>query len=448
MTDTPNGYGETMPDDVTVSLTFTDDGRLTRCNAPVGDWPDTWQGVIATAWTEMTYQGEVCVARGRTDAQVVNTLSTTPPVLAFMDVGRWGDGSNPQRSFGLVWGQWVALCEFRSRSGGTPPTVADNARPMNDVIAALCGPRSSVRLVKRVWSPAPAAVSWDQVHVILGDLHLPLVDHRPATQEHWGERGGQFAAWRELVEPEYRYGRYEFNPENTSSVMTWYDRYLAGDIFGGAGEDLALFAQLLGAAPVRDRIHFVQAGDMYDLWIGLDRFFQEREAHEVRLQDLRDRRGQVVLGAVEFIDYWMRRTAEVNPATITGLHSLAVGQKSWLWGNHDCYLAAHVPSGVPARRRELRAGGVYIEHGHRCDSSNRDGATGGQAITNQVFTNPSIRQWDPSRRDYYLTTAALAYAASADFAVYVIGHTHSPFLTRMTIQASVAPPEPEMTYGP
>lgn len=430
--------GETIPDDVTVDLTFTKDGYLLRCDAPVGDWPDNLKGKILTALTELNYQSEVCVARGSTDVQAVNTLITSPPELTFMDVGRWGDGPNPQRSFGLVYGKWAALCEFSKDEVETPPIVDAKALPMNNVIAALCGPDSSVRLVKCVTSTSTIPVSEEKVHVILGDLHLPIINRRPATQEHWGEQGGQFVAWQELVEPQERMGRYKFDPSRISSVMTWYDRYLAGDIFGGAGADLVRFAELLGASRVVDRIHFVQAGDMYDLWIGLERFFDECEAHEVRLHDREYGKG--VLKATEFVDYWMGRTAEVNPGVIKSLHGLKVCQ-TWLWGNHDCYLAACDLSGVPKRQREYRENGVYIEHGHRCDNCNRDGSVSGHFFTNLVFTTPSLREGDPNRRDYYLTYAALAYVAKPDFAVYVMGHTHSPFLTRLTIQASIAPPE-------
>jgi hypothetical protein len=426
---------EAMPEEVGVDLAFYDDGTLSTCDAPRGSWPPAWGGKLTTALAGRP-TNPAHAARSRIDADVLNTLAVAHPTIALLDCGRWGDRPR-QRNFGLVWGRYVALCEFRSTPGPIP-VIDRNAKPLNDLVASLCQKGCSISKIKSVCSPAPMEPDWNPIYVILGDLHLPIVNKLSTMvkQESRGEVNGRAASGHTVADPESRMGRHEFFPEKIESVSTWYDRYFAGDIFGDAGADLALFAGLLGVSPppLRDRIHFVQAGDMYDLWIGLDRFFSGNSDNLVVLEDAQD------VQATKFVDHWIAETAKVNGPAINALNSMAVHQRTWLWGNHDNYLAEYTPPRVPSRRREVRRGGIFIEHGHRCDTSNMDGATRGHTVTNAVFTSPVLRSFDPNRRSLYLVNAAYDYLKSPDFAVYAMGHTHSPYLTRMRIDVSRVQP--------
>ena len=316
------------------------------------------------------------------------------------------------------------------------------------MIDGLRSAGSSVKLIKSQWAftpastPAVADLDWSTIYVILPDMHLPIVGASPGDVLYNMPGGTLAAPFDDDGMGRFDYpkvcsqpGKYVLDQDvGAMKIIEWFRRYHAGDIFGGptgsAANDLTAFMDLLGKCSVKDQIHFVQVGDMYDLWIGLDCFFDQRTDQVVHTGD---RNG---ITPENFVHFWVDRTNKVFPAMMTALNSAAVSKKSWLWGNHDNYLAAHTPAGMTGARRikEIRKGGIYIEHGQRGDASNRDGEVSGQSTTNSVFQHPSLRSFDPNRRDFFTTTAAISYIENPDFCVYAMGHTHSPFLTKLNIR--------------
>jgi hypothetical protein len=434
------------------------------------------------------------------------TIADRPHSFTYMDVGRWGgerisDGhriSHLQKNFGIVWGTYAALCEYVAKDSaldaescllcatdGKPHDI-----PINALIRQLRTPNHSVRVLKWLQPRQGKSVDWQTVYIILPDLHLPVVVKKPpdlpdASQPKrpyamtspneltWRTMpalvSGDGKAWARLKYTDVSYCDagtvpVSLTPDGDGIVTypngaralgnpadLWFDRYIAGDIFGGpndpASKDLEAFLDRVVAANLPGFTkHFVQIGDMYDLWIGLDRYYAEVKDDQIgaggRKHDviLTNTNG-VVAGA--FIDEWVKRTEDCFPALVRDrlnqLHLKPGLSTSWLWGNHDNYFAAHTalkPDGsgrIVTRQRDIRTSGVFIEHGQRGDPSNRDGAPSGHAITQDVFRHPFLRKADPVRRNYFLAAAALAYVIQPDFCIYTMGHTHMPYATQVKV---------------
>ena len=454
----------------------------------------------------------------RIEAGLHTSLALSPHYFTMLDVGRWGgpapNSAKAQRDFGIVWMRYVALCEFVAQDPQLDTDqhlLLDNAGvphqiPINQVIRQLRGNGYSVRLNKWVISQnANYNKTWTsdgRVYIVLPDLHLPVATQKPlalpaasqpakrvmrgnadgnvsdvpTTQYELRQSDGPHlerhqyrtdTTWWELGREAPSTGRAAADDEGLITYQNgaralgagadrWFDRYIAGDIFGpqtgSAARDLEVFLDRVMAVKLDSAwpLHFVQIGDMYDLWIGLERYFADVPVDKIgaRAPDY-----DIVLSppnpkamyATAFIDAWVKRTEKCFPTLIPKFNKLgaAPGFNSWwLWGNHDCYFAAHTPAGIPKRRQEIRTGGTYIEHGQRADPNNRDGAANGHTTTNDVFRNSLLRAFDPNRRAYYTAASAIAYAGNPDFGVYVMGHTHSGFLTQVAVQAhvGVAPP--------
>lgn len=383
--------------------------------------------------------------------------SKQAPGFLYLDCGRWGGdagGKFPkQRNFGLVWGRWAALCDFVTEGADLPPRLDQEATkpnpqfaPVNSLLAALTkAGECAVRVLKADYAdPSPLAPEpdWNRINIFLPDLHLPLVTSLPDLLD-----AAEVAA--ALGRPPRRrsdgpaVGRYQYGGGGGDALspeaLRWFQRYLEGDIFQHAADDLVRFVELLVAARDTLPIRLVQVGDMYDLWIGLDRYFMSERSDAVILVSDPDPAG---VSASAFVDHWVERTRTNHTGlfhAIKGLCSSPV-EAVWLNGNHDCYLEAYTPPSLTARRRFVCDGGLFAEHGHRGDSSNRDGAIMGQFITNEVFEFPFLRKMDPNRRLAFVGVAAhlaldlLSTTTDQGVCVYVMGHTHSGHLARVQLQ--------------
>jgi hypothetical protein len=178
---------------------------------------------------------------------------------------------------------------------------------------------------------------------------------------------------------------------------------------------------------------------MIDLWIGLERFFVEHPSRVVLDTTKTDP------DPVTWINHWTDRTLNGTTQAEHVRHFLGFtnGRKNWLYGNHDNYLGAFNPttlmsaSGNLARQETFdeRQTRLFASHGHKWDSSNRDGATRGQAITQAAFSHPWVRGMEPGgRRDTITGAAELFLNNEANpFCVFAMGHTHVGILTRITI---------------
>jgi hypothetical protein len=367
------------------------------------------------------------------------------PVFTYLDCGRWGgDGERAQRNFGVVWGRWALLCDFVPSGGAAVPVTREGDTPLDAVIGILTGAQSSVRIAQKHWSSSPVEPSWERVYVFVPDLHLPIVRGYPNYQDYIGGPDGHM--WREYNADGPTMGRYDYVGEGCrrsdgtnpftgklgNNAVQWFSQYLAGDIFRNADPDLVQFLQSLKKYRHDIPMHFIQLGDMYDLWIGLDRYFDGDGAGLVVLSKEKGSDAE----ARKFVNYWVEQTNANFPELMDafgGLKGERITHTSWLYGNHDNYLSECTPAGAPERIQYIRHNGLFVEHGHRGDSFNADGARMGYWVTNQVFQYPFIRSMDPDRRNNFITTAAESFLKRPDFCVYVMGHTHSPCLGEVSL---------------
>jgi len=218
----------------------------------------------------------------------------------------------------------------------------------------------------------------------------------------------------------------------------------------------------------KSKVSLVQLGDMYDLWIGLQKCFVESDPGEFKLvgekvpcsvvtetNDLQMRDESFT--GFEFVKHWIEKTHETNPEVAAAFRDFAGDVDTFfLAGNHDDYLVHDAvyppdPRGYrnmvfdslgQTRQREVHDDGLFLEHGHYLDQSNRDGATAGHDMTQLVFDWDFMRSLDPDRRRIWIVGAAarfMEHRQRRPFFLYAMAHTHSPFLCEVSLRQKVAP---------
>lgn len=442
-------------------------------------------------------------------------VGTVKHSFLYLDCGRWGGDflKGGQRTFGVVWGRWAALCEFKDVSNApfiNPPQINDPNPKKNEIngfFEELAMRGIEVKLLRSAHSETqlsfynsklplrePITVKEDRVYVIIPDLHLPIISKdlsvaslkkdqgdgleglgrisgnafKLVTKNNKLQLKSQF--FTNLKKPGYTdLGTNKFGAINDKdlnkefSVVNWHTKYREGDIFQknrkDAENDLISFLKAIRGITRRgtksqnetigmsnnSMLHLMQIGDMYELWIGLGRFFK-RANNSVVLEKCKVDFNGVPDNNIqpeEFITKWVAKTDANFPNLIKAFkEATRESAQTFLYGNHDNYLAAFTPPNMIKREKERRKGGHYFEHGHRGDSFNRDGATEGHVITQAVHHMPSIRRLDPNRRPEFIATAALSFLQKPDFVIYGMGHTHNPYLTKVIIEFVELPTRP------
>ncbi|APR77638.1 Hypothetical protein A7982_02985 [Minicystis rosea] len=397
-----------------------------------------------------------------------STLSPAERSFLYLDVGRWG-GSQfypSARDFGIVCGRTAVLCAFKTDKGSASPIPNTYNRPEVDHINALLAHLGTGSLGKvkvrrydtaRTLLPGNADVNPDRIFVIVGDMHLPVITNMRDTH---GARMGRIPGRDDRDTPEQWIptgeGPVIHIPAHTSNggmveqdAIDWYrafnganaagvHEHKGADIFEEAGPDLSELTRLLNAFSAFP-LHLLQLGDMVDLWIGLERFFVEHPSRVVLDTSKQNP------DPVTWINHWTDRTLNGTSQSdhVKRFLAFSNGHKNWLYGNHDNYLAAHNPtvltqaSGGLNRQETFdeRQTRLFASHGHKWDSSNRDGATRGQAITQLAFSHPSVRSVEPGGRRATITGAVELFLSreANPFCVFAMGHTHVGILTRVTV---------------
>jgi hypothetical protein len=313
---------------------------------------------------------------------------------------------------------------------------------------------------------APATSQDTELYLLLGDLHLP-----PA---YWfyGEApssGAPEVAWPDWVDAApavirnrtrllryYRLGTQDLARGRWQQIKSPVPPHV--DIFGIAGRDLVRFLDALASLPatVRRRLHFIQTGDMFELWMGRE-YQLVPGADGVpswRTADSPDR-----------VADWCLEVMVQNAPVISAFNQLegsGLAEVCYLSGNHDGYLRkpeVPVQLGLPVRQPSYRGlhDDLLAEHGHRFDDSNLDNVDAsrrlsGPALTNRVFKDPNKRSLEsfcrellgyanPKMRDIHLLGATLTFLQERfeqkkkPFAIYAMAHTHAPMLIRFDIRA-------------
>jgi len=393
----------------------------------------------------------------------LTTLARESPSFVYVDVGCWADNADGsglrRRDFVLICGGHVYLCEFVN----TPVVPLTRLPAVRSFFAALsehgCGAQVLQHALARdLDKKTPADPN---LYLILGDLHMPPVtwfySHSditfppPHDLPDWLAKAPAMARQSDYTLRGY-YDRAAGDRENNIVPevrrLANQNQEATPDIFAQAGVDLVRFLRALAALreDVRQQLHFIQAGDMFELWVGRDYQFVLGEDGRPRWID-QGAPGRVVQWALEV----MIQNAPVF-AAFQRLQGAGLAEVKYLSGNHDSYLARpDVTSqlGLPPRDLTYRglSDDLMLEHGHRFDDWNYDGMNGqrlfsGPGITKQLMDNPDLRKFEPlggyisaltnpATRDGYLLGATLAYLferfhlQQKPFSIYVMGHTHA-----------------------
>ncbi|MBI4954460.1 MAG: hypothetical protein HY908_20715 [Myxococcales bacterium] len=435
-----------------------------------------------------------------------------PPLhnFVYLDCGLWagsGDTDNggplyvPQRNFGLVHGRWVLLCEYLGP--GVPETErpddpdrghfddyfrrdrhAEGMRALSELLETLRDGPHRARVIARAYChtvlPAAQEPNRDKIYVFLPDLHMPVVTAKTgyatgpvATGEALGriqtypspedDHPYLLPALATAIAPGLAPAIVPDLAPVQVTLEAWYRKYRAADIFQTAHEDLHRFARRLHAyagRPGARRLHLVQLGDMIDLWVGLRRMFVPSDARGL-FPTILDPATAAALTTWRFVKAWTDCALDAaGPARTRALRRAVEalvalpGDQTWLYGNHDCYFGLGLPSDnrlLPRRKRVLdREPGIFAEHGHRTDPSNRDGAPNGHFVTAGVFMEPRLRHadgtvaWALGDRATRLRGAAEHWThkarRNAPFGIYVMAHTHEPMLEHIEVGPYVRPP--------
>jgi hypothetical protein len=404
-----------------------------------------------------------------------STLVPSERSFVYLDVGRWGGGQKytAQRDFGIVCGRTAVLCAFRTTKGTTGPVTNTYNRPevdhINDLLTHLGKGKMGPVHVRRFDTahtilPKNADVTPDRIFVIVGDMHLPVITSLNDNGVQKGTQGPRMGRQPgsddedtpERAIPNGEFGDVTWIPAHKSNggmvegdAIDWYCKYAGAttagvhdaqgaDIFEQAGPDLSEFVGMLNAYSGFP-LHLLQLGDMIDLWMGLERFFVEHPSRVVL--DTKKTNPD----AVSWINYWTDRTLNGTSQSEHARRFLGFtnGRKNWLYGNHDNYLNAFTPdilthlSGNLPRQEcfDERQTRLFAAHGHKWDSSNRDGATMGQFLTQAAFLVPAVRKREPGGRRACITGAVELFLnnESNPFCVFAMGHTHTGVLTRISI---------------
>jgi len=421
----------------------------------------------------------------------LNTLAPEKFFIYF-DVGRWGE---TQYNFGLAYGDGahseVLLCEYLPDSSGAPQLATYFAQPAT----LLNSPqfRRKVRILKSIVFPRTLGLDTaNTLYIFLGDLHLPLVRPDPISSIEdirrifWkSTRNSIWEGTKQTIkgDPAQR-AIADMIRENSHYIAegaaaaalvpglgllagagaqagaitlaerlreadiddetTWWQYYNDGDIFRDAGESLASFLDFLNDYVHNEspnfRIHLIQVGDLYDLWIGLQRLFEVNGDQKVKIAIPNPLAPGQQNPFASCVRSWIR-SIHRNNMVGTGsqrvslpdkLYNCYVDQKTWISGNHDNYLLAISgdKDDPPPRVEHLFDNGIQVEHGHRADEFNKDGALEGHAITQLVFIERLVRLMDPDRRaKNYFPYAALKFRDTGkDMKLFVMAHTHAPYL--------------------
>ena len=526
-----NSVGEVMEPKVTVKIFYNAQGDILDIETTVGNKTirkaaiDLLIGPIfggnpikesVTLISNLRYSPEAHLMPSRQSVNNMASIRNMEHSFLYLDCGRWGGdpSAGGQRTFGLVWGQWAALCEFKkiqdpSKFGSAVAEKIDDKKAgngINNFFQSIAQKGVEVEVIRHSLSNTQMSVYNTRIHhtlstkavqldfkevfVLIPDLHLPIISRNiPETTLNTSTTGdglkgegrittedldfiqGVYRTFTSLVgilkakkilrqDPDFK-NRVErpryTNPRTNEfgarvsanakfSVVGWHKHYRKGDIFNGRNAQFELrdFLRAIQKINLKNqKVHLVQLGDMYELWIGLGRFFEESSAPKVILK------GRTILFKTSagtkpdpitperFINNWVKVTNDAlnfGPLFKAFEDSNFPHKRTFLYGNHDNYLAAHTPPSITKREKEIRRGGHYFEHGHRGDDSNRDGAIEGHYITQSVHYVKDLRNADPERRAAFITAAALSFIQNPNFFVYGMGHTHSPYMTKVIIE--------------
>jgi hypothetical protein len=388
------------------------------------------------------------------------------PSFVYADDGCWVDDADgkghPRRDVVLVCGPNVYLCEMNRSQVALQSKVPSVQQLFTALAAKGCGLNVLGYMCAKDTHPQTAADP--NLYLFLGDLHLP-----PVTWFYTPESLGALSESRSP--PDW----FRNCPAMKRQQKAWYLNYYSmaqiarehnsvpaahgpigcPDIFRHAGNDLVRFLEALTGLPaeLKTLLHFIQTGDMFELWLGRD--YQYRPGQRDPAWQDQDSPNRAADWALEV----MIQNMPVIEA-FRRLEGAGLKEVKYLWGNHDAYLKnSEVPRQLSLASRDPAYLGLnadlFGEHGHRFDRSNHDNISDsdGPKWANRAYYMPVLRAAEPmgrafssighpsKQRDCHVLGATLVYLYQrydlhqGPFGIYAMGHSHERALFRFNVRA-------------
>jgi hypothetical protein len=348
--------------------------------------------------------------------------------------------------------------------------------------------------------PVPANGDADPITVFIGDFHAPVATTSQnahifdSGRERLLGRLDMGSSWLNVPVPlplppfvgspkaawltAEVFQDMDFNTSASHEAVEEWMRYYhvlrrqTADIFQGAGQDLRTFVDYLrGFHLATWPIKVVQLGDLFDLWMGFRRAF--KGSIDNLLPD-----------AMDFARFWVERSLFKTEQSMHLTHLLTLSDTAepnkttgarldteFLYGNHDNYRkhaiddTITVPFGLEHQGKtvqvfeascHMEVPGMWAEHGHQPDPSNRDqDPTAGHRLTQAAFIEPGVRNiegfatWSRTFGDgkgiprtvsieHAMKRCLLNHIDSSEpcRGIYVMGHSHEPMLKRVELWPS------------
>jgi hypothetical protein len=426
------------------------------------------------------------------------------------------------REFGVVCGRSAALCTYDRPGGGKKITElsvdkrvqsSEGYKRIKVLLQKLSNDATlgGVTVLKALTCEIAHTdvPSYDEIYVFLGDIHAPVMTTSERT--YFGNRAAPLLNGRlDVAEAKRVVERHAaiqsllkifpfpisiplklaelvafaadlYNDQcitewpdkktvNKKEVDDWFKYYhgtasnIGADIFQQAGEDLISWVKLLleyqsTRKPGQPKLKFVQAGDLFDLWIGLKTAVKwGKDINGFHNAD----------AAKKFVEFWIdESTKESTNTAAAGMNylltmddKLAKGVEkinpTFLYGNHEDYLGtAAAPLNMKRAAKLTSVVGLHAEHGHACDSFNADDDPSlGWAITQLAFLAPLLRDYEDrlTALKSNVSGSTVPRLTSVEYAlnqcvfdpllgavrrkpklIYVQGHTHEPMLKEVRV---------------
>jgi|ERR1035437_6695252 UDP-2,3-diacylglucosamine pyrophosphatase LpxH len=396
----------------------------------------------------------------------MSVLQHETPAFVYLDNGCWVDNADgngaKRRDFALVCGPHVYLCEYGTNS--TPNSSKVEA--VNSFFSQLKKNGHGIQVLQylHAFDTVPSTVGDPNLYLFLGDLHLP-----PVSWFYSDIALGVFSEVRNP--PSWLANTPVFKHQNNARMRNYYSISECArehnsvpkplgtnaDIYGNAEVDLVAFIDGIISLPaaIKSQIHFIQTGDLFELWLG--RSYQYKPSVH----------GEPVFesdNSPNLIADWCLEVMIQNARLFEALHRLercGLREVKYLWGNHDAYLKEKVITrllDIPDRD-PIYIGlnnDLHAEHGHRFDCQNHDNTAywfEGPMGAELAYSLPVLRSAEKpyrtissllsrsNERDLYLEGASLIFLAEKydlkkpPFAIFAMGHTHDRKLFKFKIKA-------------
>lgn len=420
------------------------------------------------------------------------TLKPGHDEYVYLDVGFWGGAA--KRTFGLVCGPHVWLCNYGQRGGAPDPTDLPSSELYNFqreignfrvIQHATVAHDNSDAVERRIYMILPDMHMWPNPE-LLRNRRKEFFDAKELENLNDGIKSGKLIRNKDgLLDMPAKEG--ESFQDHADRMATWPEGRAAmkenafSDIrkmseeeqnhaFGSvAGADLVeLLSALERARHNADApydVTLIHVGDLLEMWSPYHTWVGSKPfVYEIERLKLSDTANERVPKWIDMIYNYVHN----KPA----LQALQNARCQQIYGNHDVYLGfdtwKRTNIGTMDRLRASRGffseNLLWIEHGHRFDPSNRDGnwawidlsSPPGPLANTAANYYPEFRDWadreskdDPAKNLYeknvpYATIwYLLAHYAIVDksiglrlppkFRIFCQGHTHVPVLLKVKV---------------